>query len=301
MKKICLILFLILPLIVTGCAPSQDEMQTLKIKVVNLETTLNTQNQKYEEIEKKLNELDKKLIDLENKISKDVVVEMKTQVFSELEKIKKEQDTFSSQLEELKFSQEAEKKEINSQLEHLSTKTQELELKIKEIEKKLTTPSMEVSNETALTSNATLSISENISNATQIATITTKKPEEKPLSEVQLYEKAYSYYRNRDFKNARRLFEEYIKKFPKGKWIGQAYFWIGESYFQEKNYEEAILNYQKLIDLPGWHPLKPTAMFNQAKAFKSLGDTEAYRLLLKKIITQYPNSKEAEMAKKLLK
>ncbi|MBO8143921.1 MAG: tol-pal system protein YbgF [Thermodesulfobacterium sp.] len=310
MKKVFLILFLLLPLIMAGCVASQDEIQTLKIKVINLETTLNKQNQKYAEIEKKLNELNKKVTNLEAKISKDVLVDIKTQIFSELEEIKNEQALLSSQLEDLRFSQEAEKKEFTNQLEDLSTRTQALELRMKEIEKKLSITSETVSNETLPASNATLlsnatSITPekttNATNATNATAPQPQKPEEKPLNEAELYEKAYSCYQKGDFKNARKLFEEYIKRFPKGKWIGQAYFWIGESYFKEKEYEEAILSYQKLIELPGWHPLKPTAMFNQAKAFKALGDTEAYKLLLKKVINNYPNSKEAEIAKNLLK
>jgi len=296
-------LLFLLPFILFGCIASQDEIQTLKIKVINLETTLNKQSQKSEELEKKLDELNKKIISLENKLSKDLMVEMKTQVLSELDEIKKEQAQLSSQVEDIKFSQEESEKNFKTQLENLATQTQALELKIKELEKKLEIAPKELPKETPPPSNATLTSAEN---ATKISAIKPEekreeKPEEKPLSEAQLYEKAYSYYQKGDLQNAKKLFEEYIKKFPKGKWIGQAYFWIGEIYFKEKNYEEAILNYQKLIELPGWNPLKPSAMLKQAQAFKALGDTEAYKILLKKLINQYPQSKEAEVAKKLLK
>jgi tol-pal system protein YbgF len=288
-------LLFLLPFILFGCIASQDEIQTLKIKVINLETILNKQSQKSEELEKKLDELNKKIISLENKLFKDLMVEMKTQVLSELDEIKKEQAQLSSQIEEIKFSQEENEKTFKTQLENLAIQTQALELKIKELEKKLEIAPKELPKETPPPSNATLTSAEN---ATKISAI---KPEEKPLNEAQLYEKAYSYYQKGDLKNAKKFFEEYIKNFPKGKWIGQAYFWIGEIYFKEKNYEEAILNYQKLIELPGLHPLKPSAMLKQAQAFKALGDIEAYKILLKKLINQYPQSKEAEVAKKLLK
>jgi len=292
-------LLFLLPFILFGCIASQDEIQTLKIKVINLETTLNKQSQKSEELEKKLDELNKKIISLENKLSKDLMVEMKTQVLSELDEIKKEQAQLSSQIEEIKFSQEENEKNFKTQLENLATQTQALELKIKELEKKLEVAPKELPKETPPSSNATLTYTENATKTSAIKP--EEKREEKPLNEAQLYEKAYSYYQKGDLKNAKKFFEEYIKNFPKGKWIGQAYFWIGEIYFKEKNYEEAILNYQKLIELPGLHPLKPSAMLKQAQAFKALGDIEAYKILLKKLINQYPQSKEAEVAKKLLK
>ena len=298
-------LLLLIPLILNGCVAYQEEFQTLKIKVINLEAIVNKQNQKYEEMEKRLNVIDKKITSLESKISKDVLVDIKTQILSDLEDIKYQQALLSSQLEDLKFSKEEQDKEFTDRLNNLFTQVQALQLRIKEIEKKLGITPKVVSNETIVVSNETISsnetaiLSTNATNATNTnATITQV---EKPLTEVELYEKAYSSYQQGDFKNARKLFEEYIEKFPKGKWIGQAYFWIGESYFKEKKYEEAILSYQKLIELQGWHPLKPTAMFKQAQAFKALGDIEAYKILLKKVINQYPNSKEAEKAKKLLK
>jgi len=298
-------LLLLIPLILNGCVAYQEEFQTLKIKVINLEAIVNKQNQKYEEMKKRLNVIDKKITSLENKISKDVLVDIKTQILSDLEDIKYQQALLSSQLEDLKFSKEEQDKEFTDRLNNLFTQVQALQLRIKEIEKKLGITPKIVSNKTAVVSNETISsnktaiLSTNATNATNTnATITQV---EKPLTEVELYEKAYSSYQQGDFKYARKLFEEYIEKFPKGKWIGQAYFWIGESYFKEKKYEEAILSYQKLIELQGWHPLKPTAMFKQAQAFKALGDIEAYKILLKKVINQYPNSKEAKKAKKLLR
>lgn len=293
-------LFLIITLILNGCVAYQEEFQTLKIKVVNLEAIVNKQNQKYEEMEKRLNVIDKKITSLESKISKDVLVDIKTQILSDLEDIKYQQALLSSQLEDLKFSKEEQDKEFTDRLNNLFTQVQALQLRIKEIEKELGITPKVTSNETTVVSNETAS-----SNKTAIlstnATNATVTQVEKPLTEVELYEKAYSSYQQGNFRRARKLFEEYIEKFPKGKWIGQAYFWIGESYFKEKKYEEAILSYQKLIELQGWHPLKPTAMFKQAQAFKALGDIEAYKILLKKVINQYPNSKEAEKAKKLLK
>ncbi len=350
MKKFFFLFFILV--LLTGCATPQYEIQNLKIRVINLESALEKQNQRYEKLEKSLKNLNKKLITMENKLSKNLIIDVKTQIISDLEDLKNEQAVLSSQLEDLKFSQEAQQKEMSSRIEKLSTQIQLLDLKVRKLEKKLALIFKNSSNETSsekkenissnttqiisakpLTTNATKAINAtkavnttNVSNTTKVTNATktvsfsnvtnatssnntitngtsstAKKIEEKPLSEADLYEKAYSCYQKRDLKNAIKFFEEYIERFPKGKWIGQAYFWIGECYFREKKYEEAILNYQKLIELPGWHPLKPTAMFRQAQAFKALGDIEAYKILLKKVINQYPNSKEAEIAKKLLK
>lgn len=295
MKKINFYLFLICLFLLNSCVASQDEIKELKVKVVNLETLLNTQNQKYIELEKKVTEIDQKINSLENRISKELMLDIKTQIFSELEEIKKEQALFSNKLEELSLSKEQQSKEFNFQLSNLSTQIQTLQLKLTEIERKIES-----------LSNATIAKVDTGEKPSEPSKEEVKEPgkeviKEKPLTEIELYEKAYSYYQKGEAEKARKFFEEYIERFPKGKWIGQAHFWIGESYFKEKKYEEAILSYQKLIELEGWHPLKPSAMLKQALSFKALGDVEAYKILLKRLINQYPNSKEAQEAKKLLK
>jgi len=367
MKRWIYIIFLFFLVILWGCVPQQYEIQTLKIKVINLETAVEQQNKRYAELDKKINKLDEKIASLKRDIPQEWLLDIKTNILSEIEEIKEQQNQLASQLEDLKFAQEERNREFKTQVQDLITRLEALELKIKKLEKIIgylklpssvssnvtssflsnntltissevnatlnATPNR-VSNQTLALSNQTPSLISSTSNATGNATenvtgnatikvsvkssitpspsnVTSQTKESKGtevsskvlenLTEADYYERAYNYYRHRNYDKALQGFEEYIKKFPHGKWVGQAYFWIGECYFNKKNYEEAILSYQKLIEFPNFHPLKPAALFKQALAFKALGDTEAYQILLKKLIQNYPYSKEAIEAKKLLK
>ncbi len=359
MKKWIYTGFLILPLLLGGCAAYQYDYQTLKIKVINLETTVNKLQAEINKQNKKISEIEERLNNLKINFSKNIILDIKTQILSDIEEIKSRQAQLASQIEEMQFSQEERNKEIKSEFENLNTKLMALDLRLKTIENKLNLAPAEKSNATANTTinNGTLISSQKVSNktsesisnaiinksfnktspivsnqtkvnnmtslnnailnnvtkaitynatnnainnATTNATNNATQSIKKPLTEADLFEKAYTYYKNRNFDKAIETFKEYLKKFPDGRWIGQAYYWIGESYFNQKKYEEAILNYQKLIDLPNFHPLKPAAMYKQALAFKALGDKEAFSILIKKLIVSYPHSKEAQKAKKLL-
>jgi TolA-binding protein len=51
-----------------------------------------------------------------------------------------------------------------------------------------------------------------------------------------------------------------------------AFYWIGETHYSEKSYDQAILAFEKVIkNYPGKEKA-PAAMLKQAMAFKALGD-----------------------------
>ncbi|MCC6048532.1 MAG: tol-pal system protein YbgF, partial [Thermodesulfobacterium sp.] len=123
----------------------------------------------------------------------------------------------------------------------------------------------------------------------------------KNLKEEDLFQQAYLYFQKGDYRLARSYWEEYLKRYPKGRWVGQTYYWLGETYFKEKNYEEAIIYYQKLIDLPEPNPFKPKAMLKQAEAFLQLKDKKAAEVVLKKLVKTFPGTQEAKEGEKILK
>ncbi|MBI5602990.1 MAG: tetratricopeptide repeat protein [Deltaproteobacteria bacterium] len=92
-----------------------------------------------------------------------------------------------------------------------------------------------------------------------------------------------------------------MKTAPKGKFVEEARFGLAESLFGQKDYEEAILTYQKLIKAYPKSKFVPPALYKQALSFISLKDTGSARLLLEKIVKSYPKSSQAKLAQKKLK
>lgn len=120
------------------------------------------------------------------------------------------------------------------------------------------------------------------------------------LSEKQLYNLSKQAFDQGDLESARKGFEQFIRRFGRSENADNAQFWIGEIYYKEKWYEKAIVEYQKVIEkYPQGNKVK-SALLKQGYAFDNIDDKHNAQLVLKELIRKYPDSKEAEIAKRKL-
>ncbi len=115
-----------------------------------------------------------------------------------------------------------------------------------------------------------------------------------------LYKDAYETFQKGNLEGARRKFEAFLKQYPNTELSDNAQFWIGETYYLKKDFEKAILEYEKTIVKYPEGDKVPPALFKQALSFLELGDKTNARNLFKRVIERYPHSEQAEMAKKRL-
>jgi len=131
------------------------------------------------------------------------------------------------------------------------------------------------------------------------------KPEAVPaavsLSDKELYEQAKKAYDGGKLEDARQGFEDLLKQHPKSGHADNAQFWIGETYYREKWFEKAILEYQKVIEKYPQGNKVPASRLKQGLAFSNLGDKTNARLILRELIKKHPQSNEAKIAAKKLK
>jgi len=114
------------------------------------------------------------------------------------------------------------------------------------------------------------------------------------------YGNALNLFRSGQYDGAREGFQSYLERYPKSDLADNAQFWLGECYYAEKSYGEAIAAYEKTIkDYPKSDKVS-SAMLKQGMAFIELGDSTAGKILLKKVVKEYPNSNQAKIAKSKL-
>ncbi|MDY6905196.1 MAG: tol-pal system protein YbgF [Thermodesulfobacteriota bacterium] len=119
-------------------------------------------------------------------------------------------------------------------------------------------------------------------------------------TEDQIYTFARQVFDLGDYAAAREAFEALLKRYPGSDKSDNARFWIGETYYREKWYEKAILEYQQVIDNYPEGNKVPDALLKQGIAFHQIGENMNGRLVLKKLIKQYPDSNQAALARKQL-
>lgn len=119
-------------------------------------------------------------------------------------------------------------------------------------------------------------------------------------SDQKMYDDAKKAYDNGQLDKARQGFGLLIKTFPTSENADNAQFWIGESYYREKWYEKAILEYQTVLEKFPKGNKVPAAMLKQGLAFLKLGDKSNARLILKELAKRHPKSNEARIASQKL-
>jgi len=121
-----------------------------------------------------------------------------------------------------------------------------------------------------------------------------KSPEE-------MYEVAVGQVKGGNPKKGRETLSEFAAKYPDHKLIPNVLYWKGEAFYEEKDFENAILTLQDVVDRYPRGDKAPDAMYKQGLSFLALKDKKNARILLDLVQKKYPKSNAAEMAKKKFK
>jgi tol-pal system protein YbgF len=115
------------------------------------------------------------------------------------------------------------------------------------------------------------------------------------------YEAAWRTLDKKDYKAAIGRFREFIKKYPKSTLAGNAQYWIGESHYALKEFDQAIIEFDAVRRRYPQGEKVPAALLKQGFAFAELGEKVNARLILQEVVEKYPQSPEAGRAKQRLK
>jgi len=116
-----------------------------------------------------------------------------------------------------------------------------------------------------------------------------------------LYQQGYDAMKGGEMKKARELFFKFLELHPKHKLAANVHYWLGETYYSEKNFEQAILEFQEVIKNFPEKEKVPAAMLKQGMAFREMGDGKSSAYVFKKLVEEYPKTEEARTAKEKLR
>jgi tol-pal system protein YbgF len=116
-----------------------------------------------------------------------------------------------------------------------------------------------------------------------------------------IYEGGLAAFKAGEMQKARDHFDRIIEQHPTHALIANCHYWIGETYYSEKNYEQAILAFQEVIKNFSKSDKTPAALLKQGMSFKNIGDKKSARYVLNKLKDEYPQSEDAKKGRALLK
>lgn len=118
--------------------------------------------------------------------------------------------------------------------------------------------------------------------------------------EREAYQKAFDLLRDLRYEQAAAAFREFLKQYPQGRYGHIAQYWLGEASYAQRNFKQAITEYQKLLNNYPRSPKLAEAMLKIGYSYNELGDKAAATRVLNDLVKRYPNSTEAGQARNLL-
>ena len=99
---------------------------------------------------------------------------------------------------------------------------------------------------------------------------------------------------------ARALFEELLTKYPQSDFSAGARYWIGESFYKEKNFAAADAAFAAMVQTHPNDELAPNALYKRGLLAMQQGNTAQAKRLLEQVVSRYPRSDAAVLAAETL-
>lgn len=118
------------------------------------------------------------------------------------------------------------------------------------------------------------------------------------VDENEAYERAQGQRRIGNYQGAITAFQGFVAKYPKSTLAPRAQYWIGDSYFNLRDFRNAIASQQKLLAAYPDSASVPDALLNMASSQLEAGDSATARKTMESLIARYPSSEAAEKARR---
>lgn len=114
-----------------------------------------------------------------------------------------------------------------------------------------------------------------------------------------IYRGALRLFQARDFSAAIQGFRTFLRRCHDSAMADDAQFWIGESHYVQNDYNLAILEFNDVLSYRRGDR-RAAALLRQAQCFLALGDKTDARLILQKLVSDYPAAAETAEAQDML-
>ncbi len=113
----------------------------------------------------------------------------------------------------------------------------------------------------------------------------------------ELYNTAYRDFIRGNYQLSLSGFQEFVKQYRNSELIDNAQYWIGEVYYAQGRYPQAIQEFEKVLRLYSTGDKTISALLKIGYSYININETEQGRTYLNQVIKDYPDSDEAKLAR----
>jgi tol-pal system protein YbgF len=112
-----------------------------------------------------------------------------------------------------------------------------------------------------------------------------------------LYDYGLGLIKANKFGEARKSLDEFAKTYPDHRLMPNVFYWRGETFYAEKDFESAAITFQEVIDRFPESPKAPDALYKQGMCFYNMKDSVSAKAAFNLLLSKYPASIAAGKAK----
>ena len=125
------------------------------------------------------------------------------------------------------------------------------------------------------------------------ATTSPSSGDEGPGGAAELYRQSFSHYAAGRFARGVDGFQAFLRQHPEHEYAGHAEYWLGECFYSQQRYEEAVAAFKRAVENHPKGSKAPDALLKMSEALKQLGNTQHADAALQALSSRYPDSRAA--------
>jgi tol-pal system protein YbgF len=124
----------------------------------------------------------------------------------------------------------------------------------------------------------------------------TAMPAPDAAGEQPAYDAAFAALKDGRYAEAARRFQSFLDRYPDSALAGNAYYWLGESYYVTQNYKIALESFQTLLDRYPGSAKAPDALLKVGYSQYELKQWDQAEATLNQVVEKYPDTTVAHLA-----
>lgn len=122
-------------------------------------------------------------------------------------------------------------------------------------------------------------------------------PQSKQLQR-EAYDRAFNLLKDGRYELAIASFKAYLETYPNADYADNAQYWLGEANYAQRRYDVALQEFNKVLDNYPKSSKRADAMLKMGFSYQELGKTEDAEAVFSNIVTMFPDTTAARLAKK---